>query len=360
MNKFWGGSAKKMLGHCLAVGIFISEEGSDVWTEEEKKESWANLEKALAWLTKQAEEYGVTVQFETHCPNWEEDIVLEKIPGYEDYDPEETKVVVNEIASQLGYDDITAMYHGIKEEYEGYNIHFMFFANADDRAHMSSVDVADEIRLLEYNMLYRAPGEPIDSFTFAHESLHAYSAMDLYNVYQTKQGAASEKIAKKRFESEVMLVDTGEGIEKSELSEFTAFLVGWHDDPKSWYAAMVQPHDEEAFAEFLKNHQHFDESGNVIIEEEEEVLRYSFEEGTIVRYTINGSEDLIHWRRFDAEGEEEYGYWESYTDENYYCLTDKNSAEELAIPFEGGMALIKYSPDQEYEDWLEVSEEEEE
>ncbi len=352
MPKFWGGTAKKMTGDCLAVGIFVSEK-ENPWTEKEKEDIWAQLEEGLAWLTAQGQEYGITIQFETSCPNWENDIALERVPQIDD-DASATHEMANKAAEQLDFESITALYQSIKGEYDDYNIHFMFLGKADGRAHMNSIPIADAAQKLEYNMIYFGPETPMDSFVFAHESLHAYSAMDLYNVYQTKEGGYSEKNAIKRSPDEVMLV-AKPNVNESALSEFTAFLVGWHDEPKPWYAALVQPHDEKEFAEFLKNHQHFDEKGELIIEQEDEVTRYDFENGSIVQYTLNGTEELIHWKTFDTDGEETGEYWETSTDDNFFYLEDKNSAENLAIPIQGGMAMSMAEPGTDYANWYELT-----
>lgn len=346
MAMFWGGSAKKLKGNCVAVGIFVSEEGNP-WSEEDKEATWENLEKAMAWIAERAEEYEIELNMETHCINWEEDVVLAEIPKFGD-DQKAKKPVLGDIAQQLEYENITDFYQGIKSEYEGYSMHFIFLNNVDSRCHMSSANIDDPDKLFEYNMVYNGKGK-IGAFILAHETLHAYSAMDIYDVYGTKEGSMCMEYAKKKFPKEVML-EVVNDIEGSVLSEFTAFLIGWHDEPKSWYPKLVQPHDEKEFAKFLKNHKHFDEDGDLIIEDEEEIARYQLETGEIVRYQINGEEGLVHWR-FYGEDEEEIEYWEKYINEHYYYLGDKESATRITVPIKGGKGYIAYKPEEDYQPW---------
>lgn len=301
----------------------------------------------MNWIQRQAEDYEIEVQIETHCVNPETDVVLEKISTFED---ERDIEYFNEIAKQLDYEDINDFYHSIKTEFEGYNINFLFLNRSDSRCHMASESIDHVDQFMEYNMLYKPTEEVPDTFTFAHETLHAYSAMDLYDVAGTKEGAKAMKNAEKRFPEEVMLVNTGD-IESNELSEITAFLIGWHDNPKSWYPTVIQPFDSEGFASFLKNHDQFDENGNLIIDEEEEIARYSYDGGEIVRYKINGQEDLIHWKLENSDEESEY--WEEYTDENFYYLQDKASTDKITIPIQSGMAFSAQSKG-DYEPWIEM------
>ena len=348
MHQFWCGSAKKLIGNCVAVAVFISE--GEVWTEDDKTATLENLDMALHWIKEQTTEYDIEVHFETYCVNPEEDIVLDHIPQIDD-GGDVKEEAIKQIAEQLEYESITEFYDSIKSEYEGYNIHFLFLNhNSEGRCHMYSVPIDHADRNLEYNMLYRYEGGIPSTFILAHETLHAYSAMDLYDVYGTKAGARAMRNAEKRFPHEVMLAPFDD-LEQSELSEVTAFLVGWHNDPEDWYPTVIQPHDEDGFASFLKSHGHFDENGEIIIENEEELARYKFEGGEIVRYQINEQEDLIHWKIEDSDDESEY--WEDSMDDNFYYLHDKNSPDKISIPINSGTAFSANTSD-EYEAWTEM------
>ena len=45
MHQFWGGSAKKLIGNCVAVAVFISE--GEVWTEDDKTATLENLDMSI-------------------------------------------------------------------------------------------------------------------------------------------------------------------------------------------------------------------------------------------------------------------------------------------------------------------------
>ena len=64
-------------------------------------------------------------------------------------------------------------------------------------------------------------------------------------------------------------------LEELEINELTAFYLGWHGDPKPWYTKVVNPYSVSDLKYLMNNHIHYDESGNLVIEEEEELLKYS-------------------------------------------------------------------------------------
>lgn len=367
MQMIWGGSAKKLLGNCLAVGIFVSE-GDDPWTEEAKQATWENVEKGMQWLGETGEEeYDVSISFECLCLNPEEDVVLDKIPRFDDGSDMEEKLT--SVVEQLGYENLTHFYQSIKEDYEDYNIHIMFLYNIESRAHMNSVSIDHPIEILEFNNMYRTTeyseseddmvlADAINVATIVHESLHAYGAMDLYNVYESPEGEEAEKRLTKRFPNEIMLTTSNE-LKESEISEFTAFLIGWHNEPEAWYKTIIQPFDKDALVHIIKNHEHFDDQGNLVINDEEEILRYRYEEGTFSRFKINGSDHLVHWKQFIEESEEEIEYWENSEDDNFYYVTAKEIPDSFSIPkTSGGLSHRAEKYAGTYEEWFEMEMEE--
>lgn len=349
MRTFWGGSAKKLNGKCLVVGIFISEEDKP-WTEEGRKNTWKNVKNAMNWIQKNAEDYDVDLEFEYKCMNEEDDIVLDKIPLFED-SMEEADTAISKVLEELDFESPADFYENLKEEYEDHSLHIMFFANKDSRAYMNSVEMDNAGKELEYNMIYTEEGV-VTSFAVAHEALHVYSAMDLYNVSDTPEGAAAEKRTTKRFPKEVMMTAVDDA-EETELSEVTAFLIGWHNEPKQWYTTLMQPGAGEVMTFLLKNHKNFDENGDIRIEDEEELVKYKYKGGEFVRLKINGSDDFIHWKHLDTDSEEESEYWEDSSDEDFYYLTHKKSAKEISVPKETG-TCFQLDKSGEFQPWLEV------
>lgn len=349
MKSFWSGSAKKLQGKCLVVGIFFSEPDKP-WTEEGRKNTWKNVKNAMKWIQKNSEDYDIDLEFEYKCMNEDEDVVLDKIPSFED-PMEEGEAAIIKVLEELDFESPGDFYTNLKEEYEEYSLHVMFFANKDDRAYMGSVDMDNAGKELEYNMIYTEEGV-VGSFAVAHEALHAYSAMDLYNVGNTPEGAAAEKRTTKRFPKEVMMTAVDDA-EESELSEVTAFLIGWHDKPKHWYTTLMQPGAVEPMAFLLKNHKNFDENGDIRIEDEEELAKYKYKGGELVRLKINGSDDFIHWKHSDSDSEEETEYWEDSSDDDFYYLTDKKSRKEISLPKEDG-TCFQMDESGEFQPWFEV------
>lgn len=349
MKSFWNGSAKKLLGSCLVVGVFVSEE-ENKWTLKNKEKTWENVHKSMDWILEQSLEYEVDLSFEYLCLNMDSDLTVDRIPSFSE-DIEKMNLVLEEVAGELDYENVTDLYQSIKADYEEYNIHLIVFMNKDDRSYMSSIAIDDEVKELEYNIIYTEEGV-ITSSTIAHESLHAYTAFDLYNVSGTPEGEAIEKKARRKTKEEIML-STVENVEETNLSEFTAFLVGWHNDPKDWYKSIVQKGDMEALTFLMKNCDHYDEKGNLIIEKEEEILKFTYDEGEFIRFRINDSDDFIHWKQIVSETEEEIEFWETHIDDDSFYLEAKTGSECINIPKEGGLSL-RAEGALEYEDWLEM------
>ncbi len=143
MQTIWGGTAKKLIGNCLVIGAFISDE-DNVWTVKEKKSTWAEVEKAMEWISEQAKEYEVEVNFELLPVNLEEeseeeagDAIIKKLPKLAD-DAKIKSKAVNDACIQLGYESVTDFYHSLIEGYTEYNVHFLMLLNADDRSYMTA------------------------------------------------------------------------------------------------------------------------------------------------------------------------------------------------------------------------------
>ncbi|HMV80442.1 MAG TPA: hypothetical protein PK453_03845 [Leptospiraceae bacterium] len=358
MQTIWGGTAKKLKGNCLVIGAFISE-GDNVWSVKEKKSTWAEVEKAMNWLTKQAEEYEVDLSFELLPVNLEEesedeagDAIIDRLPRLADNAKKKNKAV-NDACIELGYESVTDFYQSIIEGYADYSVHFLMLLNADDRSYMTTCPIDDEVKFLELNMVFKNNGK-INSFVVAHETLHAYSAMDLYNVAGDEAGKEAEEASKERCENEVMCAYQND-VENSAVSDYTAFLIGWHDEPEDWYEEITQPFNRTKLKFIMNTYHHFDDDGNLSVETEEELLKYSYEAGELTRIRLNEDDNLIQWRHYDNESEEEEEYWETGTDANYYYLDGKFIHTGITVPKKSGQAYILYDVNQKYEPWVQMT-----
>ncbi len=325
---FWDGSAKKLNGKCMIIVLFVSRKDKP-WKKKARKRAMQSLEKGIDWIKNESKKYKVKLDFDFICLNMDEHIFIKKIPKIE-APYEDMEVVMFKVLKKLGYESPEDFYEKMSIEYKDTSFHIIFFANEKGRPYMHYVDMNNEKKMLEFNLIFKENGK-IDPMTVVHETLHAYSAVDLYNVKETKKAQKISDRVEKKFPNEVMLC-ASEDIENPELSELTAFLIGWHNKPKDWYASMIQPDDQEEVDFLLKHHESFDEKGFVIIKKEKEVLWYESDEFTITRIEINDNPELVHWKQVDKKTKETVEYWENSQDSYYYNMTDKKSLLTIAIP----------------------------
>jgi hypothetical protein len=171
----------------------------------------------------------------------------------------------------------------------------------------------------------------------------------LYDVNDTPEGKTAEKYVNKRFGEEVMYSNVDD-VSESTFSEYTAFFVGWHTEPKKWYLRMAQPFNKESLQFAMNNYANFDDKGNLIIQEEEQIAHFYNDEREYRRYKINNNDDLIIWREKILESEEEIVYDETGKDESFYYLSPETEGDELTISMDGS---ICYRVDKEIDDYKE-------
>lgn len=340
MDKIWKGSSRKLMGDCVVLSVFVSDADEHKWTSDDKTKTLEILDEAIEWLAAQAEPYGVEFSFECECLNPNKDIRLDDIPAWASDIATKTQAF-DEIMEQLGYDNATAFYESIKEQYDGYNIAVLFFMNKEERSYMHSIAIEHPDEFLEVNVNFKSPHTKLARVgTVAHELLHAFTAQDLYNVAGTPEGEAAWKRAVARFPKEIMHYSSYD-VEENTLSEFTAFLVGWHDEPKKWYLDIVQPGNKKALEWYLRKHSDFDEDGELIIEEEEHVGYYYNDDRELNRYSINNDDQLHLWREYINETEEEIEYLETWESDTDYYLTSQADGKRITVAKKGGWSWLR-------------------
>ena len=334
------------------VCIFVSSENQ--WENSDKEQCLELAQESIEWIQEQALIYDVNVNIEIECLNPDNDIQVDYFPGFNEYG-EQTDAVIQEIVQQLDFENFTEFYHDIKNRDCNQNIHIIFFINQVDRAYMASCDIDDEDKAIEFNIMYNDDEEDKTStFSIVHETLHAYGAWDLYDVWGTDDAKISEKYVNKHFKDEVMCACVND-VTESTLSEFTAFLVGWHDNPKKWYYKMVKESSAEDLKFIMDNYANFDDDGNLIIHEEKEIAVFSNEERIFRRLKINNSELFILWKEEIAETGEIIVYEETSIQDNYYKFTSQHDTEEVSISVDNGNCYL-YNPEtNSYDFWCELT-----
>lgn len=346
-------SAKKLKGKCLILGVFISSKDAP-WKPEEKRQTWQNVKRAINWIQKNAIDYDVDLSLDCHCMNMNKDckVDLPKLRlKYRDI-----LGVVQKTVKFFGNKTITEFYQSTKQLYKGYNIHIMYLVNSVNRSYMHSVWIDDPDKEMEFNVLYREDRtNGIPSGTIAHEILHVYNAFDLYNHSGNKEGKLAEKQATKRFKKEIMLSGLAD-VYETEMSELTAFFIGWHNDPKPWYSSVIQPKDKELVDFIFQYYNQLDGNGDLIIKTKKIVAKYSYDDGDFLRYRLNDSEDLTMWIQRIKETGEKYEYWESSKDKKDYYLDGISFSTSISIPIKGGTSYIieDANKDRYYTKWYEM------
>lgn len=351
MDKIWKGSSRKLLGDCVVLSVFVSDNDEQKWSTEDKNKTMKIVDQAIDWISEQAVPYEVEFSFSSVCLNPQKDIRTDELPSWES-DMQVKAKTFQQIIEQLGYEDTTALYEAIKEEYDGYNIAVLFFMNAVGRSYMHSLEITHRDEFLDINVNFKGQRTAIAYISVvAHELLHAFAAQDLYNVALTPEGEAAWKRAAERFPKEIMH-HCGEDISEHILSEYTAFLIGWHSEPKKWYLDIAQPDNKKKMELYMRIHNHFDEEGELIIEEEEHVTHYFNEEREFNRYMVNNDDQLYIWREYLYETEEEIEYVETWESDSDFYLNSQADGSRITVCKKGGWSWLRNDKTGKYENKL--------
>lgn len=348
MDKIWKGSSKKLLGQCVVLSVFVSDDDEQKWTSGDKNKTLEIIEQAIEWISEQAEPYSVEFEFSCESLNPDTDIRVEELPGF-GTDLNLKLDTIQQVIEQLGYDDATAFYESIEAEYEGYNIAVLFFMNKEDRSYMIPININHANEFLDININFKSPNTHLPYVSVvAHELLHAFTAQDLYNVSLTPEGEAAAKRAAARFPKEIMHY-CGANVNEILLSEYTAFLIGWHNEPQKWYLDIAQPDKKKALEFYLRTHENFDEEGELIIEDEEHIAHYFNEEREFNRYMVNNNDLLYVWREYIYETESEVEYAEAMEGDNEFYLTSQVDGSYITVSKKGGWSWLKNPKTFKYE-----------
>lgn len=200
---------------------------------------------------------------------------------------------------------------------------------------MLSFPIEDKDQLLEVDIVFRK----VDPQIIAHETLHAYSAHDLYDVMGTPEGNKAQEKAREWYPKEIMLT-TSYPLEESEFSEYTAFLVGWDVEPEDWFEEICQPYNKKGLKFAMDNYENYDENGNLVVNSEEADVAFEEDEAEFTRYIVNENENLVLWKKYDYETEEEIEFQEDRQDDNFYYIQNAETKTYITVPKKGGSSFV--------------------
>ena len=223
------GFAKILRGSICVCTFFVSEKN---WKNDQYHKLYKqNLEIAEKWLTREAKKYGSTITFENVYPLGDTSIVIDKIYGLNENDPD-AYGSFRKVLKSMG---LTGSEFKKKLRYETAceNIVTNFIIDKDGRSYCF-LDYAgtnpDDYH--DFTWIFKTGwGRVNPPGVIAHEMLHAFGAFDLYEreSYRTEQSNA----VKKYYPYEIMYTGEYDKIDKCIISPITAWKVGIGEKSKA-------------------------------------------------------------------------------------------------------------------------------
>ena len=221
-------------GNIYVLSCFVSD-GVDQWTPDEKNRMLAKTNDALLWIAKQGNTYGKDVLFEHGCFGMDHDIVIDHIERGRASGKEDVTMIERTLR-KIGYKEQNDFTKWVITNTNSKEAKVLIFVKGPANSYCiaCSYDHPGECPFVEGAVLYESylSNRPLASGTIAHELLHTFGAWDFYHTYeQTKE---QEKKAKILFPNSIML-NIEYDINKCNIDELTAWLVGWSKKAKDWY-----------------------------------------------------------------------------------------------------------------------------
>lgn len=240
------GSAKLLEGDNILISIFVDIDG-DEWTEDEKQYCKESLEEAVSWIEREGETYGKQIRFLYDMESQSDLLYSQSIDFKVDSDSQDTNqytyYLYNKlwIQENIDIDYITKKYASdsvgylffVKDEGTSYTYsHYLEYRNIN-KEEMCTIYLEDSSN---YG-LYENPA------TYAHEILHLYGALDLYD------GACPEDVngyVINTYPYEIMLSTYDETLIPNEydevkmISPITAYMLDWIEEAEelNWFPEM--------------------------------------------------------------------------------------------------------------------------
>ena len=224
------GSSKKLLGKCLFVSIFLSDDKSS-FSEEEKRKSIDNLGVAFDYLLEKANDYGKSFEPIYDLP----DIILDYKVNFtlpkssEEFGWEDD--VLDDALAQNNMEDVL-------EKYNADNISYIFHIQKTGRSYacLKFNDSGKEIAvmLLEH-FSFDKDFKEYRHDEYAHEILHLFGAIDLY--YPNDNYDYRRNLAWDVWRTDIMY--TSMFLLGASLGEVDAYLVGWLNELKEEYHIFI-------------------------------------------------------------------------------------------------------------------------
>jgi hypothetical protein len=230
------GSAKILEGDNILLAVFVDING-DKWTEKEKEYCKDSLEEAVTWIEKEGEVYGKQIHFIYDMSQESDLLYYQSIDFAVESDTEETNQYTYYRYNKLWIRENLNI-ESIKEKYGTDSIGYLFFLKDEGTSYTYSHYMEDRnFNKEEMCTIYLGDSSNYGLYenpaTYAHEILHLYGALDLY------EGACPEDIndyVTDIYPYDIMLSTYTETLIPSEnkgtkiISPITAYMLGWIDN----------------------------------------------------------------------------------------------------------------------------------
>ncbi len=230
------GSAKLLEGDNILISIFVDIDG-DKWTEEEKQYCKESLEEAVSWIEREGETYGKQIHFLYDMDSQSDLLYSQSIDFKVDSDSEDTNQYTYYLYNKLWIQENIDI-ESIAEKYGSDSIGYLFFVKDEGTSYTYSHYLEDKnINKEEMCTIYLEDSSNYGLYenpaTYAHEILHLYGALDLYD------GACPEDVNDyviNTYPYEIMLSTYGETLvdneygEMKRISPITAYMLDWVEE----------------------------------------------------------------------------------------------------------------------------------
>ena len=224
------GSSKTLQGTCLFINIFLAD-GESSFTEMDKQIHIYTIHPVVKFLYAQAEKYNVPLSIiydtEDTIIDYTVDYIIPRGLSAEYWRYSEIIEIIEEIRLQYDID-------ALMEKYDADNLSFIININKSGHCYAYSCEEKKNVEFDEVSIIYNYNGIPdgmpeneissAGNYSYAHEILHLFGAIDLYNLDKERL-----TLAKQYFPRDIMV--TGSPLLKDlSIDALTAYLIGWTEE----------------------------------------------------------------------------------------------------------------------------------
>ncbi len=227
------GSNKTLKDKIVVLFVFVDDNTSE-WTYGEIMSFVEyQVEPALYYLIDEAQNWGVTLEFEYYVfssVTSELDIKYEGEVGNGLEENDMSKDVLKHTASDLGFESTETMLSTHRTRYSNTEIAYVNVFNTVGRSYTCMQVGTPSLEYTEHCVLFADAyeGDPrlaeTRSATVAHEFLHLYGAEDFYTPDERAALAAQT------YPTDIMLI-ASTSLDQISFSDMTAYMIGWYNVP---------------------------------------------------------------------------------------------------------------------------------